>query len=138
MDNLHFLKQVLCSQSCYWIAARRETINMYGTPERQPDSIWIICIPPNIQLGFKEEEILLKDVEQLSITYVQNIAISDNYPPFQNGITMHDFYFGYPITENHKEVVIKALLLGADKKIWDYKELVEPKIELQTTQPATA
>jgi hypothetical protein len=127
MDNIDFLKQILTSGCEYWIAAKKEYANQYGDMKRGPDSIWLIAVPieENLHVPQKEDEILLKDVERLRSLPLHNIAITENYPPFQHGQTLYDFYTGYPIKENIKEVIIKALQLKSNN-IYEYKELVEP------------
>lgn len=130
MENIDFLKKILTSGCEYWIAARRESVNMYGRLERSSDSIWFIAIPieENIYLSKTEDEILVKDIERLRSLYVHNIAISKDYPPFQHGISLYNFYDGYPVKENHKEILKKALELGSND-IYDYRKLLEPQPE---------
>jgi hypothetical protein len=135
MDNLDFLKQILTSGCEYWIAAKKESEMVYGSLKRQPDSIWVIAIPmeENLHIPKKEEEILLRDIERLRSLPVHNIAISENYPPFQHGQTLYNFYLGFPIKENIKQFVIKALQLGSSI-IYDYVPLLEETKPELTTQ----
>jgi hypothetical protein len=128
MHNIDFLKQILTSGCEYWIAAKKESANVYGRMERQPDSIWIIAIPmeENMHMPKKEDEILLKDIERLRNAQVHNIAISEDYPPFQHGQTLYNFYRGYPIKGDIKSVMIQALQLGSNN-IYDYEKLLQPE-----------
>lgn len=125
MDNIDFLKQILTTGCEYWIAAKKEYTD-YHYWRRGPDSIWFIAVPieENLHVPKKEDEILLKDIERLRNLSVHNIAISENYAPFQHGQTLYSFHTGLPIRENIKEVMLKALQLGS-KNIYDYAALIK-------------
>ncbi len=127
MDNLDFLKQVLMSDTHYWIVARKEYTNHFSR-STAPDSLWFIAIDYNIVLNKKYEDISLADIEKLNESQVANIALTENYPPFQLGISMSRMYKGWPVTEatNIKQVMIDAINLGS-KDFYDYKELTEQK-----------
>lgn len=138
MDNISFLKQVLTSGKEYWVAARREYVNRYGTMEREPDSVWLICIPYKICTNYKMDDLLVKDVEELHRTELHNIPLSVNWPPFQYGITMRDFHTGFPLDGDFREFLIKALQCG-NNILDDYQKIwaeCNCKPELQTLQPA--
>lgn len=138
MENISFLKQVLTSGKEYWVAARREYVNRYGTMESEPDSVWLICIPYKISTDYKIDDLLVKDVEELYRAEVQNIALSNNYPPFQCNITMRDFHVGFPLEGDFREFLTKALTCGSNK-LDDYQKIWAEctcKPESQTLQPA--
>ncbi len=128
MDNIDFLKQVLMSDTHYWIVAKQNYASIYGDYKRIEDDIWFIAIDHNIQVNKKYEEITLSDIEKLSRSEVSNIALSEDYPPFQIGQTMHHIYKGWPVAEvkGIKQVMINAINLGA-KDFYDYKVITETK-----------
>lgn len=134
MDNLDFLKQILMSNTHYWIVAQQNYASINGRYERTEDSIWFISIDYNIQLNKKYEEITLSDIEKLNRSDVQNISLSEDYPPFQIGISMRRIYKGWPIPEEKsiKQVMVEAVNLKS-KDFWDYKSLTEIPTETPIT-----
>ena len=114
------------SEDEYWCALKHDEY----THNRVEREIWLIAIPRSIRRGIKKEEILLTDLEKLRSVNVSNIALSQNYPPFQFGISMYNFMEGFPVNKNIKKFMIDALALNS-KDLWDYKQLLEePKNEL--------
>ena len=108
----------------YWIVARKTEANEYGRLVRKEDQIIFIAIPKDIKRGLKYEEITLQEVEKLHRSYVdQNIFINCDYPPFQNYISFHDIYKGYPIEHKIKEFMLKALELKSNE-LYKYKDLI--------------
>lgn len=114
MRNIEFLTEILTTRHDYWIASRKEY--------NKSCSVWMIVIPNNIRRELKKEEILLTDLEALQKLYVMNICISEPYAPFQYGISMYNFYRGYPVIKDVKDTLKKALELGS-KDIFQYKEM---------------
>lgn len=132
MDNLSFLKEILTTRHEYWIVARKQEYNEYGRMKRGKDSIWFIVIPHDVRRELKPDEILLSEVEDLRNRQLQNIAISEPFPPFQHGISLYSVHSGYPITGNIKEALKK--ILNADcGDLWDYKELLNKDQEVQAS-----
>jgi len=127
MDNINFLTEILTSEHEYWITCKEDTW-ADGKVER---SVWFIAIPQQIKRNIKKEEVLLNDLEKLRSIDVPNIPISQNYPPFQLGMSMYSFKRGFPITNNIQQFLIDALALKS-KELWDYKKLLEePKTQLE-------
>lgn len=125
MDNLDFLKRILMSGSEYWLASSKE--KDYRNGGYFNEAVWLICLPYNIQVDLRQtaDSIKLVDVEKLYRADVQNIPISDDYPPFQYGQSMHYFHDGYPLEGvNVKQLLSKALAFGSSN-IHDYKDLIE-------------
>lgn len=131
MENIDFLKKILTSGCEYWIAAQKEYKN-YREFERAPDTIWFICLPYDLQIDINQsnDTILLKDLEKLQRTTVINIPISEDVPPFQAGVSLHNFYKGYPIKGEHAQEILKKALYLKSTNIYDYETLI-PKIEPQ-------
>lgn len=125
MNNISFLKKLLTSNARYWIVARHEYINQYGERTRQPDSIWFIMIPDKFEVSMIPDEILVKDLEELYYSHIDNISISDNFTPFQRHLSLSDFYTGYPIHDNHKDILTRALLMAGDTNIHAYENLIK-------------
>lgn len=128
MDNIRFLKEVLMSEEEYWIVARKNYASQYGEMKQTSDDVLIITIPYEIRRGLAPENILLSDAEKLQSIELPNIFVSNEYPPFQRGITMYNIYNGYPIKDNIKEFMMKALALGS-KDLYDYAELLKSQQE---------
>jgi hypothetical protein len=130
MNNLDFLKKILMSDTHYWIVARQEHYSEYGSYKRGADSIWFVSIDYNIQLNKKYEEITLADIEKLQSSHVSNIALSEDYPPFQVGISMYNIYKGFPIPEvkGIKQVMMDAVNLKS-KDFYEYESVIKKKQE---------
>jgi hypothetical protein len=126
MDNISFLKEILTSSSQYWVAAKKEKIYSFGEYKTVGDSVWIICIPHNISLFQNENEILLKDIEALASCEVHNIALSEPFAPFQHGVTLLNFYKGFPLEKvvDIKKFMIQALECRSDD-IYAYEKIIE-------------
>ncbi len=124
MIDVKMIQQVLVSDAMYWIAARETRYSKYGTMERGDDQIVLIAIPDDIPRGMQYEEILLKDVERAGdVPIEKNIFINNDYPPFQLGLSLKDFYLMFPITCDVKAFLDKAFELKTND-IWDYKGII--------------
>lgn len=130
MKHIDFLKEILMSEWEYWVVARMQYVNEYGKMKRIDDDILIIAIPYNVRRGLAYENIMLTDLEKLSRVELNNIFITRNFPPFQQGVTMYDIYVGYPIKKNIHEFMVNALSLKT-KNIYDYKALLNNDQEVQ-------
>jgi len=124
MNNNSFLSRILQGTATYWVVLRREG---YAHQQKQ-ESIWFFAVPDNVCLGSNYESILLKDIENLRDKHIlQNIPLSDPYPPFQYGISLHDAIDGFPIESGSiKEFIAKALVVGTNN-LEDYRKLIDPK-----------
>lgn len=124
MENIDFLKEILMSESEYWIVAMKRGALDLGEFKRIDDEILFISIPVNIRRGLKYEEITLMELEKLKDSNCnQNIYLTNDYPPFQIGQTFYEIYKGYPVKKDIKQFVIKALAIKSTD-ICDYKELI--------------
>jgi hypothetical protein len=112
----------------YWIVAKMDYINRYGSTERCDDQIIFISIPQGIRRGLKREEIFLTDLEKLGGSYIDcNIYLNQDYPPFQRGQTLSDVYIGFPVEfvrEKTKQFMIDILTINS-RSIYDYYELIK-------------
>lgn len=124
MNNNSFLSRILQGNATYWVIVKRE---IYAHLP-QKESIWFFAIPDGLSVGLKYENILLKDVEELGDKHIlQNIPLSDPYPPFQYGISLHDAIDGFPIESGSiKEFIAKALIVGTNN-LEDYRKLLDPR-----------
>lgn len=122
--EIEFIKKILMSTSEYWIVAKKITVSNMGRSERIEDDIIFIAIPQGIKRGLKYEEITLQEMEKFQRVYIeQNIYINRDYAPFQTGQGFYNIYDGFPIKENQKEFLIKALELKSNE-LRDYKSLI--------------
>lgn len=125
MDNIDFLTKILVNgENEYWVVAKKDYVNQYGSIKRLPDQIIMLCIPHNIQRGLSREEIKLVDLERLKNVSIDcNVFLNTEYSPFQLGQTFYEIYNGFPITCKPKDFLIEALALKSDN-IYDYQDLI--------------
>ena len=128
MDNIRFLTEILMSDEEYWCAMKQDEW-AGGKIER---SVWFISVT-GFNRSMKRDDIKLCDLENLRSLNVDNIPLSQNYPPFQIGISMYNFIQGFPVKgKDARKFVIDAMSLDS-KDIHAYKELL-PKEELKPVE----
>lgn len=123
--NIDFMKEIIMTTDEYWVVARKTIYRENFDTKRGEDQILFIAIPKGIRRGLQYEEITLKDVETFYNSFLdRNIFLYPDYPPFQDYIPFRDVHTGFPIKNNAKEFLIKALELKSDN-LNDYKALIE-------------
>jgi hypothetical protein len=124
MKHIDFLIKVLTSdRKHYWIGERRMD---YGRGE-QSSEIVMFNIDEKFTLGKDRKDIKLTDLEEIGRHQVNNIFITTPYAPFQVGISLDEFYNGFPIESNIHEFMINALNLKS-KNLYDYQEMAKEKL----------
>jgi len=128
--HIDFYKKILMSTYCYWIVAQQCEAMVYCKLKRIEDDIIFIAIPENIKRGLEYKDIKLKDIEEIETTnIITNIYLTNNYAPFQHGISFKNIYDGFYIdgkSNNIKDILIKALKIKSNE-IYKYKELLKKK-----------
>lgn len=121
--NVDMLKQILMSDTDYWLFARRCT-NSDGR-QRGPDEIFMASIPQKFGKNQKYQDITLMEIEDLNrIRLDCNVFINIDYPPFQIGVSFYEVWKGFPIYRHGKEFLKAALELNSND-IFDYKVLCD-------------
>jgi hypothetical protein len=119
-----FLNKMLQANETYWCVAKMNLVNRLGRNERLDDQIALIAIPYGTNMGIPANDVTFRQIEDLGRAKVDNVFLSEDYPPFQIGITMYDVYDGFPIEGKYaKEFLKQALTLKTTQGIYGYKEL---------------
>lgn len=126
MNNLDFIKTVLMTEESYWVVSRYED----SCNGRTKDTVWFVSMDKDILFDKKYEEITLKDVEVLMRSTVENIPISEQYPPFQRGITMLNIYKGFPVSNkiNIKKFLTDCIVRGLNE-LYECKDLHDSMVQ---------
>lgn len=123
----NFLKQILQSNSEYWVVAKKDSRRNGGVDESLPDDIIFISIPQHL-INKKYEDIKLSDLEELdSLRDISGIHLSKSYTPFQYGISMYRCYKGFPVEKKIREFIEKVISLRNNNLYYYediYKELI--------------
>lgn len=118
MIHLDVVKQILMSNTEYWVFEKRETF-------RDGDETQIIfaAIPRNIQIGLEYDKITLKQVDQFDRLHLDsNVFLSHPYAPFQIGISFSNIINGFPLDEYAFDFFDRAIQLKS-KNYYEYKAL---------------
>lgn len=133
MDNLDVIKQILMSETDYWLIAKKNYVRRYGQSERIKDQILFVSFPRTIPRGLKYEEITLKHIELFNSLYLDcNIFLNEPYAPFQIGTGFRDVWKIVPIEVEQKKFLIEALN-KTEGDIFDYEKLyneLKSKVEV--------
>lgn len=121
-----FLREIFISTNEYWIVAKKTTYRDCFETRQGNDQILFISIPQGLRRGIKYDEITLAEMELLSNANIDNIYLSEDYPPFQLYTTLREVYNGYPVTCNVKPFLINALQLNSNE-LYNYYKLMQLK-----------
>lgn len=121
--SIELAKMVIGSTHGYWLVSRENERRDGGQWVTDSPTTWVISIPhsPKYRRGVQYDDMLVSEIEGILNTELPtNISISEDYPPFQQGIYFKDFIGGVQILVNIKEAV-KMLLQMEKSDFYTYK-----------------
>lgn len=132
MNNIDFLEKILTTNYEYWIVSKKE---IWSTGKAD-FSVWFISVPYIINRGIKREDVKLIELRDLQGMEVPNISLSEDYPPFQYGITFYNLWIGFPLLSGSPKEFLKKALEIKSKDIFVYKENLKEFLELNNQPDA--
>lgn len=138
MSDTNYIKTLLDGKGDeYFVVAKEGHYRAHGGWRDTEDSIFLIAVPQRVwESGWNRidpQNLTVRELDRIKSTIVEcNIPLSNNFTPFQWGITVGSFYKAYPVRAT-REFIRKAWALKSND-LWDYKELSDKLTNKQEEQ----